>query len=234
MYNQSKKDEEFLLKKIQIEDEKNHFVGFLEYTNLNFACYNIFESKNYIDGRNDFYTASLIRLYMNNKFNENIFAVHRSFCATIISDSEKIINRYLELEDSFLDTFSSAFCKAVQSAIKNDNLGLIEYIDKLKIHTQKKTVGENYSGVINGFKGVLENDKTLIEQGIKEILEKHNKQEHPAVVNDFINLEALMFAKIAYRKGIVIEVDNPLLPTNMFQINELGKYESYDFLNEIL
>ena len=84
------------------------------------------------------------------------------------------------------------------------------------------------------FKLILPYNKILENKEANEILEKHNKQEHPAVVKDFINLEAIAIAKIAHRKGIMVEVENPYLPKDMIPINELEKYKSYDFLNNIL
>ncbi len=234
IYIQSRNDEEFLLSKATIENERYHFVGFLESTNLNYACYNIYQERKYLIARNNFFVSSLIRLFMNDVYNENIFMLYRSFCYSIISDSDKLIHKYNSYNETFLDTFGSSFAKAIQACLKGNDKSLQEQIQNLERHTDKKSIAKNYSGVPIAFKGILQNDKTLVEQGINEILSKHNKQEQPAVVKDYMNIEALTLAKLAYRKGIVIEIENPLLPKEMIPVQELEKYESYDFLKGII
>ena len=233
IYDQSKNDEEFLLTKAVIENERCDFIGFLEFTNLNYACYNIYYVKECLTARNNFYQSALIRLFLNNFCNRSIFMLYRSFCSAIISDSQKLINQYLTYTDDFLDTFGSSFAKAIQAIIKGDDVSLQIQIENLEKHTDKKSIAKNYSGIPVAFKGILQNDKMLVEQGIYEILAKHNKQEHPAVIKDFLNIEALTMAKLSIRKGIIVEIDNPLLPKAMIPIKELERYESYDFLKEI-
>lgn len=243
-----------LEKKIDVwnSDEKN-YLGFIskpEYSteyilmnlvssNLQIATYNIFAKKNFISGRNCFYKAGLLKILLHEKFDNNnytgsnIFLVATGFTFAILSDSKKLINQYSKYDDTFLDTFGSSFAKAVQACVKEDDRALQLQIENLERHTDKKSIAKNYDGVPIAFKGILQNDKALVEQGINEVLTKHNKQEHPAVVKDYMNIEALTLAKLAYRKGITVEADNPLLPKEMIPIQELEKYESYDFLKEI-
>jgi hypothetical protein len=237
-FSRAKNTEEFSLSKIAIPEEQYFYYGFLEHPNLVYGCFNI-KYKNFNLAKNNFYITSVIILFRHNKYDngtytgDNIFTTHYGFCYSLISDSPKLINRYLQYEDTFLDTFGSSFAKAIQACVKGDDDSLQEQIKNLEKHTDKKSIAKNYSGVPIAFKGILQNDKTLVEQGINEILAKHGKQEQPAVVKDYMNIEALTLAKLAYRKGIVIEIDNPLLPKEMIPIQELDKYESYDFLKDI-
>ena len=207
--------------------------------NLDMATYNIVVNNNFLLSRNYFYQSSLLNIYLHEMFDNgthtsaNIFTTHFGFCHSIISDSNKIIAKCLEYEDNFLNTFGSAFIKAIQASVKNDDIALQNQIKNLIKHTDKKRNAKHYNGVPIAFSGILQNDKVLVEQGINEILAKHNKQAQRAVLKDFINIEALTLAKLAFRRGILVEIDNPLLPIEMIPIHELENYESYDFLNII-
>jgi hypothetical protein len=229
--------ESFSLSKIKIPEEQYFYYRSLINPNLVFAI-NKVSNKQVESAKNSFYKAGIIAAYQHDvyekgNYTDSIYLIHRYFCYVILSDSSKLINHYLKYNDNFLKTFQSAFVKAVQAIIKNDDDELFKQIDLLEKYTAKKTWEKDFNGVFIAFKGILQNDKVLVEQGINEILAKHSKQEQPAVVKDYMNIEALTLAKLAYRKGIIVEIDNPLLPKEMIPIQELEKYESYDFLRDL-
>lgn len=207
--------------------------------NLQIATYNLFASKNLSKSKNCYYNAGLLKILLHEKFGKNnytssnIFLVATGFSYCILSDSSKLINRYLNYNDNFLDTFSSVYSKAIQACIKEDDYSLHLQILQLEKHTSKSGMAKYFNGVPMAFKGIIAKDTGLIEQGIKEILNKHKNQDQPIIVKDYMNVEALTIAKLAYRRGFIVEIENQLLPKEMIPIQELDKYETYDFLKEI-
>ncbi|MCP9764826.1 Imm49 family immunity protein [Lacihabitans soyangensis] len=206
--------------------------------NLQIAANEIFGKKDIYKGKNCFFRAALLKLFLHENYDKgtytssNLFLVSNGFMYSILSDNPKLINRLSIYEDNFLDTFGACFAKAIQACMRGDNKYLIEQITNLERHTRKGNA-KNYSGISIAFKGLMEFDKNTIEEGIKEILSKHNKQEQPTVIKDYLNLEALTLAKLALRKGILVNIDNPLLPKEMIPINALENYKGYDILKEI-
>jgi hypothetical protein len=233
-------DEENYLKFISNpEYNKEYIIMNLVSSNLQIATYNIVIKKDFYFGRNCFYKAGLLKMLLHEKFDKknytssNVFLVSIGFAYSILSDSHKLISKYLEYEDDFLDTFGSAFAKAIQACVKGDDSSLQLEIDNLERHTGTKSIAKNYSGIPVAFKGILFKDKMLVELGISEILAKHSKQDQPAILKDFMSIEALTLAKLAYRKDIIVELDNSFLPKEMIPVKQLEEYESYDFLKEL-
>jgi hypothetical protein len=220
--------------------DKNQVVLSLVSANIHLAICNITINKDYLTARNNFYKAALAEAYLDKYYDDgtytsyNIFATHYSFCYAIICDDKNVLNHYLKYSDNFLNTFGSSFAKAIQSSVENDDVELEVQIKNLERHTNGKSIAKNYTGVALAFKGMLQNDKIIIKQGINEILSKHSMQDQPAVVKDYLNIEALTIAKLAYRKGITIEIDSQILPKEMIPLQELEKYENYSFLDNIL
>lgn len=218
------------IEKIKNLDERSFYVGFLENPNLIYACNSIFKEANYLNARNHFYTCAALKEYIHLYYKESVFTTHRSFCYALLSDNSKIINRYLQYKDDFFQTFGVSFAKALQACIENDDTKLADQINLLEKYVSRKTWEKNYVGSVNSFRGILLRDKSLTEQGINEFLKKHNRQDHPVIVKDFLNIEALTLAKLAYRKGIEVDIKNKLVPKEMIVTKELEKYTTYDFL----
>lgn len=225
----AKNTENSVLDKIKNPEEIYFQLGFLEHPNIVFAC-NSLVSNQYEEAKNYFFKIATISVSLNKMFNAGMFSSTRIFCYPVLCDSHKILKTFLEFDENFLKTFGVAFAKAVQACIKNDDSALSHQIELLAKYTNKKTWEKNFSGCVDAFRGILQNDKMLVEKGINDLLSKHEKQDHPAVVRDFINLEATTIAKLAYRRGINVQIDSLLVPKELIPTKELDHYESYDFL----
>lgn len=228
----AKNTEKSVLNLIKNPDELYFQLGFLEQPNIVFAC-NFIVNKEFDYAKNTFYRIAGINITLNKLFDTSMFSSSKVFCYPLLSDNQKLINHYLSYEDNSLKTFTASFAKAIQSCIKNDDIELAKQIDLLLKYTSKKTWEKNFVGCVDAFKGILQNDKLLIDKGINDLIAKHDKQDHPAVVKDFINLEATTIAKLAYKKGFEVQIESPLVPKELIPTKELDHYESYDFLAPI-
>lgn len=235
-YSKSLEDEGKALMFLRTPDSNKEYILIsLIDINVCLALYHIFKTNNSAQFKNRFYIASSLAVFLHKNYDNgnyvaNIFLTQRNFCYAILSDNPKMINHYLQYDDHFLKTFMASFAKAVQACIKNDDSELSNQIELLAKYTSKKTWEKNFVGCVDAFKGILQKDKLLIEKGINDLIAKHDKQDHPAVVKDFINLEATTIAKLAYKRGIDVQIDSPLVPKDLIPTKELDHYERYDFL----
>lgn len=156
-----------------------------------------------------------------------------TFSFPILSDNYKLIKRYLTYhETGAYDSFTTRFAKGLQSIIKDDIPVLEEHIEGLK-RRSKQGWGKQYTGIITAFEGFYNNDRELIIAGIYEILKKIKRQYPDSLDYQYIHYEATAIAKLAWRKGLEIEIDNPLVPKELLPIRELDHYEGYEFFKEL-
>lgn len=179
------------------------------------------------------YKVAMTNSYYHEKLNGEIFEAIKIFTYPLLCDNTQVINRYLRYDKTqYNDSFSTYFGKAIQSALKSDNRILQANIDGLKKRS-KKGWAKQYTGIITALEGFLTNDKTTIGKGLQEIINLHDKQEQPAIIKDYINLEATALAKLAWRKGIEVEVSSNLIPKELLPVKELPGYDRYPFFNDL-
>ena len=83
---------------------------------------------------------------------------------------------------------------------------------------------------------MIEKDKSGCEVAINELLTpKRHKQrnKYMELINEFISHPAIGYAKLAWLKGIEVELDSPLVPNPLLPVNPNESYtEEYEFLKE--
>lgn len=232
-YKRSIDDEKFILGKIQIPEERPFFILSLKGINTIFFLKKAFLEKDFQTSKAFLYKVAMTNSYYHEKLNGEIFNVLDTFTYPLLSDSSNLISRYLHYEKTeHPDSFSTYFGKAIQSVLKDDNQALQVNIEGLK-KWSKKGWAKQYSGIVTTLEGFLNKDKSAIEKGLQEIVAMHAKQEQPAIVKDYINLEATALAKLAWRKGIEVGIDNALVPKELLPTEELPLYEGYEFFKEL-
>ncbi|OQP49785.1 hypothetical protein A4H97_28255 [Niastella yeongjuensis] len=209
-----------------------HILSFIGINEVYFI-YKAFVEGDFKAARQHLYNMGMTNAWYYEKINGEIFDVLATFTYPLLSDSSFLIERYLTYTrmDS-PGSFAACFGKAIQNVLKNDIDGL-----SLNIEGLKKRSGQgwekNYNGVIPVFEGFIDNDKAKIEEGLMSLLAKHNKQNQPPVLKDFMNLEATALAKLAWRKGISVDVKSHLIPIVLLPVQEPDQYSGYEFFNEV-
>ncbi|MBV7441462.1 hypothetical protein KRX57_08505 [Weeksellaceae bacterium TAE3-ERU29] len=185
----------------------------------------VLESKQFL------YVIGLLNSYYAEFGNRDIFEVLNTFTFPVLSDNVELINRYMNYKPTiYKDTFATYFGKSIQAVISKDDETLSMNIKGLQKHS-KGGWEKHFSGIVTAFKGFLYGDKLLIENGIEELLDKHNKQEHPTFVKDFINYEATTINKLSNYINIPLNINHILMPKELLPIKPLDNYEiPYDFL----
>ena len=84
------------------------------------------------------------------------------------------------------------------------------------------------------YEALAERNKTRVEQILAEFLTPkiHKKRNrHHDLINEFISHPALGYAKLAWMKGLEIQLESPLLPMELLPVKPLPTYEDIDLFS---
>jgi hypothetical protein len=165
----------------------------------------------------------------------------------VLSDNEELIQRYSKLryqrganaELSMGEMVAigelPVWCNTVQFFMANDNAGVERNLHIIETKTlpnlPKKEEGlkDDYEF----FKALFAGEKAKMEEVLEKLVSPkiHRKRNDNPILNLYISLPALGYAKLAWRKGIEVEVNSPLVPKELLPIRPNETYEiPYDFL----
>lgn len=149
-------------------------------------------------------------------------------CSAVLSDNTEIMKRYGTLRNKVINKnfIGYIFNTIIKAVIMNDEVELTTQIDKLKIATTKKGA-KGFAGMINVFEGIRDVNKEQVEIGLKELIKTHGRRGEFGIAKSYFSFETATFAKLAWLRGIEVEVHSPLVPMEIVEIHELPFYESY-------
>lgn len=197
-----------------------------------------------------FFNCGWLDEYVIKNFNSRIFdyGLHHISYA-MLSDNEEMIQRYaklryhkganaeLSMNEMVALGESPIWCNTIQCFLENNiegverNLNIIETKTLPRLPKKEEGLIDDY----NLYKALLAEDKTKMEEILEKLVSPkiHKKRNDNPILNQYISLPALGYAKLAWRKGIKVEIENPLIPKALLPISPLGKYAiPYDFLKE--
>lgn len=202
--------------------------------------------------KNHYYLCGLIDELRVLKFNNNLFDYGLPYMSyPLLSDNEKLILRYSKLryqpwgkmegmDESVSKGKSAIWCNTIQFFMANDlegverNLNTIETITLKKLPKNQQELKFDYEFYI----ALLNKDKNKCEEILEQLVSPkiHKKRNSDLLLRQYISQPALGYAKLAWRQGIEVEVNSPLIPKKLLPIQPLESYEiSYDFLkNDIV
>ncbi len=158
----------------------------------------------------------------------------------VISDNEPLIRRYSRLRDSQHEEMKSrggVYCLAMQHLMVEDWKGLEEDIPIFRKLAQKKGRWGFFAGLhLRYHEAMLERRQAKVEAVLREFEKPENlkKRSLGAMIDKFISHPTLGYAKLAWRCGLEVEVDSPLVPQELLPVRPLDRYEeAYDFFGEL-
>ena len=201
----------------------------------------------YQKSKQHFYSAALIDELRVSKYNVDLFTYGLdSICYPVLSDNEEIMQRYAKLRyqpygkmkgmnENVLLGKSDVWCNTVQFYIANDNEGVNRNLNILETITLKKLPKNQQELILDYefYKALLASDKAKMEEVLEKLVSPkiHKKRNDNPILNQYISLPALGYAKLAWRKGIEVEVNSPLIPKELLPVKPNDTYEiPYDFL----
>lgn len=203
--------------------------------------------QDYLKSKQHFFTASLLDELRINKFNDDQLSFGLGFTSyPILSDNDELIERYSKLRyqawgkmpgmnENVLNGKSDIWSNTVQLFMANDNKGVERNLDIIESITLKKLPKNQQELIIDFdfFKALYTGNKSKIEEVLDKLLSPkiHKKRNINDILAQYISLPALGYAKLAWRKGIEVEVNSPLVPKELLPIQPLDNYEiPYEFL----
>ncbi len=212
-----------------------------------FAVFYLFFSKMDL-AKVKFSICGSLDIYSCTNFNSRFldFGVNRVEYA-LLSDNETVIKEYanlryqkdfnaeLSMDEMVLQGESAIWCNTIQFFMVNDfkgierNLNIIETLTLPKLPKNQQELKLDYEF----YKALLSKDKSKCEEILEQLVSPkiHKKRNDNAVLNKYVSQPALGYAKLAWRFGLEVEVNSPLVPKEILPIEPLDNYEiPYDFL----
>lgn len=223
-------NETICLERINLPEHREWAIGNLGLVSRENAIHSIYVLNDYAKAREYFYKAALCGEYMVKNYDELMDTSIYKICCAVLSDNTDIINRYGTLKNkvSNKNFIGYIFNTVIRSIITDSPEELKAQIEKLKITVTKKG-NKGFTGMINVCEGILNNNKILVEQGLKELVKTHGRRGEFGYAKTYFSFETTALAKLAWRKGIEVEVDSPLVPKEMLPVKELDNYIGYEF-----
>jgi hypothetical protein len=143
----------------------------------------------------------------------------------------------LLMDEMILHGDSAIWCNTIQLFMAKDfegidrNLKIIETKTLAKLPKNQKELRIDYEL----YKAFLLKDKAKCEMLLEQLVSPkiHKKRNINGVLSQYVSQPALGYAKLAWRLGIEVEVDSPLIPKEILPIEPLDNYEiPYDFLKD--
>lgn len=141
----------------------------------------------------------------------------------------------ITMDENVLNGESAIWCNTIQFFMANDfsgverNLNIIEQITLPKLPKNQQELRLDFQF----YKALLNKNKNECEAILAELVSPkiHKKRNDNAVLAQYVSQPALGYAKLAWRHGIEVKVNSPLIPKELLPIQPLDHYEiPYDFL----
>jgi pyruvate formate-lyase activating enzyme-like uncharacterized protein len=220
----------------------------LWYDNVNISIFEL-SNKNFIEAKKRFFYCGWLDEYCVKKNSRFLDYGLQHVSYAILSDNEDLIQRYAKLRyqrgvnaELSMDEMVAIgelpiWCNTVQFFMANDtvkierNLNIIETSTLPKLPKKEEGLKDDYEF----YKALYTGDKLRMEEILEKLVSPkiHKKRNDNPILNQYISLPALGYAKLAWRKGIEVEVNSPLVPRELLPVQPLEHYEiPYDFLKE--
>ncbi len=210
-----------------------HHVLFFKGINAVFFLNSCYINNDLQTAKDCLYKIGMTNAYYHEVYNGEIFNVLDTFVYPVLAGSQSLIDRYLHYTNTrHEDSFSTYFGKAVQYLWRKDEQGLARNINGMEKWVNGKWE-KSYSGIVKAFKGFLDKDAQAIADGIDESIAKHDAQNQPGIIKDYINFEAAAIAKLAIDNGYMLDEAERLIPYELLRAAPNERYEGYAFFAEI-
>jgi hypothetical protein len=247
-YKRRKNDEKEYLGDIAEGGDSLNWSGMLEtFWNFNrcFGVVDVFVNRDMAAAKQHFYMCGRLDELQVGICNSRFFEYNlEKIGYAILSDDSALLQRYSRLqfkEDELgrpaMDVMvrqgeGPIYVHCLQMIIREDweNLSLsLELMEKTTLPKASKLLRMDYAF----YKGMLQKDKSAIEAVLDQMVAPavHKKRNENELFAQYVSMPALGYAKLAWQKGIPVEVDSLLIPKDLLPVRPLEKYvDSYEFL----
>jgi len=203
--------------------------------------------QNFLDARRCCNTCSFLDEYRLRRYNDRFldYGLHHISYA-ILSDNEPLIQRYaklryqrgtnaeLSMDEMVSEGEMPIWCNTVQFFMVNDTAGVERNLNIIENKTLKKLPKkeEGLKDDYEFYKALHFKDKSKMEEILEKLVSSkiHKKRNDNPVLSQYISHPAIGYAKLAWRYGLELDINSPLVPKELLPIQPLDKYDiPYDF-----
>jgi len=141
----------------------------------------------------------------------------------------------LSMDKWILEGGDPVWCNTIQMFMANNtagverNLNVLETIVLPSLPKNELELKIDYEF----YKALLSKDKSKCEELLEQLVSPkiHKKRNDNAILSKYVSQPALGYAKLAWRHGLEVEVNSPLIPKEILPIEPLEHYViPYEFL----
>jgi hypothetical protein len=206
------------------------------YDHERFALKSFFIDHNIMQAKQHFYTCGKLDEFLITKYDEKIldYGINHLGYA-LLSDSKALMRSYADLRHSNYEVMIKIGVAApvyiLQCLIKDDWSEYERAMSIMKSKTVKKFKMEMDFAY---YEALAERNQGKIEQILSDfVTPKVHKQRNKVheLINEYISHPAIGYAKLAWLKGIEVNIESPLIPRDLLPIKPNGEYkDGYNFL----
>ena len=200
------------------------------------SWYYLFVEKNLEKAKQCFYLYGKVMEYLCSTIEVDISpGMAQDATYTLLSDNSALITSFGTWRYNDYDKFikKGETKRIIQLiATKNDQEAFLVLENFFAKH--RKYPFKEIDGAI--LQGILEKDLAKIEENLNILLTPKNHKRRNGIYpmrKDLLSFPALGFAKLAWLRGIKVDIDHPLIPKALLPIRPNSEYvDSYDFLKK--
>jgi hypothetical protein len=203
------------------------------------ALKSIFIDKDLRAAKQNLYTCGRLDEFVIRRYDANIFEYGiNHFSYAMLSDSPELIHAYSNLTylgyEKMIQRGTATPLYILQCLVKED---WTEF-ERAMVYMKKKTVPRFKMELDMIFYEALANKDTgRVQSVLSELVSpKVHKVRNKflELVNEFVSHPAIGYAKLAWMKGIQIEIDSRFIPKELLPIEPLNQYQTeYQFLKQL-
>lgn len=219
------------LEKLREQREDMPRIGSLEQVNVVKAYYAMFQEQDFDKARLYFYKAALSGEYMIKRYNWRFNGAMHLTGYAVLSDHSGLIKRYSLLQDHYANEniLAYAYNKAIQDVLTGKRQDLEKQIEVIRAQTAFAA----WHGCADVFEGLLRDDQEKVEAGLQKLIRTHNNRKLSDLQYRYFSTETAVLTKLAYRIGMYVQIDSPLVPQPILPLRELYEYDGYEFFEEL-
>lgn len=201
-----------------------------------FALKSIFIDKDITEAKQHYYNCGRADITLTKVYDEKLldYGLNR-FSYALLSDSKALIKQYADLKHSAFDKSvnkgSSTPIYAMQCILNDD---WTEFDRAMKIMREKTVPRFKMDLDYVFFESVAENNVGKAQEALDALLlpKNHNRRnKYHELIKEFISHPAIGYTKLAWIKGLKVEIDNPLVPIQLMPVEPLETYKEIDFVS---
>ncbi len=148
----------------------------------------------------------------------------------LLSDHAELINEFANHKTAQMIAGEELLLvEAVQKVILNDYFA---YHKIYKKFLDDKKLSEYFELDFMAMNGIFEKNKQKIEEAILRVCDENAKRVDDPILQVFLSYPGFVYAKIAWMKGIEVEVDSELIPKEMLPVKPNDEYWEFDFMKK--